>query len=81
VETAGSSVLSAYDRNITVGKIADAIQSYIHEQDRPSDSLVADLYAYALKRVDFYTIALELVQAAEAVEPCRVHESGLSMAA
>ena len=61
--------LSHYERNIAVGKIADAIQAGIFEQQTPSDPLVADLYGCALKRVDFYTIALELVQAVEAGEP------------
>jgi len=76
-----SRFLSAYERNVAVGKIASAIQSYIHELERPSDPLVADFYAYALKRVDFYTIALELIQAAEAAELCRVHESEWPMPA
>jgi len=57
--------LSAYERNVAVGKIASAIQWHIYDQERPADSLLADLYMHALKRVDFYTIALELVQAAE----------------
>ena len=73
--------LSAYERNLAVGKIASAIQSYIYELDRPCDPLVADLYGYALKRVDFYTIALELIQAAEAAEACRVCESEQPIAA
>jgi len=76
-----SRFLSAYERNVAVGKIASAIQSYIHELERPSDPLAADFYAYALKRVDFYTIALELIQAAEAAEPYRVCESERPMAA
>ena len=73
--------LSAYERNVAVGKIASAIQSYIHELETPSDPLVADFYAYALKRVDFYTIALELIQAAEVAKPCRVPGGERPMAA
>jgi len=65
--------LSCYERNIAVGKIANAIQWDIFEQQTPSDPLVADLYGYALKRVDFYTIALELVQAVEAGQPQATH--------
>jgi hypothetical protein len=61
--------LSCHERTIAIGKIANAIQWDIFEQQTPSDPLVADLYGYALKRVDFYTIALELVQAVEAGEP------------
>jgi hypothetical protein len=76
-----SRFLSAYDRSVAVGKIASAIQSYVYELDGPADPLAADLYAYALKRVDFFTIALELIQAAEAAEPCQVHESERPMAA
>ena len=72
--------LLRHDRNVAVGKIAGAIQSYIYEQETPSDPLAANFYAYALRRVDFYTIALELVQAAEAAQSCRVHDSERPMA-
>jgi hypothetical protein len=74
-------LLRADQRELVVGRIANAIQRSIYDYATPSDPLVADLYTYALKRVDFYTIALELVQAAEAVEPCRVHESERPLAA
>ena len=73
--------LSSYDRSVAVGKIASAIQSYIYELDGPPDPLAADLYAYALKRVDFFTIALELIQAAETIEHHRILESERPIAA
>ena len=63
--------LSTYERNLAVGKIASAIQEQVSQHQTPSDPLVADLYAHALRRVDFYSIALELIQAAEHADPRR----------
>jgi hypothetical protein len=57
------------DRNVAVGRIANVLQQYVYEQEEPSDPLVADLYAHALRRVDFFSIALGLIQAAEAADP------------
>lgn len=66
-----ANLLCTDHREMVVGKIANALQRSIRDQKTPSDLLVADLYACALKRVDFYTIALELVQAAEAANAYR----------
>jgi hypothetical protein len=60
------------DRNVAVGRIANVLQQYIYDQQEPSDPLVADLYTHALKRVDFYSIALGLIHAAEAADPSLV---------
>ena len=73
-------LLASYERNVAVGKIAYAIQWDIYERERPDDSLVADLYTHALRRVDFYTIALGLIQAAEAMG-CRALDQAAPMAA
>jgi hypothetical protein len=67
--------LSTHDRNVAVGKIADAIRWYVYALEVPSDSLALSLYAEALKRVDFYSIALGLIQAAEAADPSLVTAS------
>ena len=68
-KSVAAQLLSTNDRNVAVGRLANAIQQYIHEQQEPSDRLVADLYTHALKRVDFYSIALGLIQMAEAADP------------
>ncbi len=56
------------DRNMAVGTIAEILQHHAIKQPIPDDHLVASLYTLALQRVDFYSIALELVQAAEAID-------------
>jgi hypothetical protein len=63
------------DRNVAVGRIADAIRWYVYALEAPSDPLTLSLYAEALKRVDFYSIALGLIQAAEAADPSLVTAS------
>ena len=68
-------------REMVVGKVASALQRSICDQNMPSDPLAADLYAHALKRVDFYTIPLYLVQAVETAEPHPVWYSKGSSAA
>jgi hypothetical protein len=67
--------LQRNDRNVAVGKIADALQLYAVEQPVPEDQMLAALYTLALRRVDFYTLALELVHEAEAVDPSLVKET------
>jgi hypothetical protein len=59
-------LLARYERNVAVGKIANAIQWDIYEREWPLDPLVSDLYRHGLKRVDFFTLALELIKSAEA---------------
>ena len=73
--------LATYERELAVGKIAGAIQAHIYEQQEPSDPLAADLYRYALQRVDFYIIALGLVQAAESAAPHRFGDTQQAVAA
>jgi hypothetical protein len=63
-------LLCSDQRELVVGKVASALQRSICEQEMPCDALAADLYAQALKRVDFYTIALDLVHAVEVAESC-----------
>jgi hypothetical protein len=57
--------LSNYHRELVIGEITCALQRSVWEQQLPADRLVAKLYSHALTRVDFYTIALELVQEVE----------------
>jgi hypothetical protein len=75
------SLLYTDHRELVVGKIANALQRSICGQKTPTDPLVADLYAYALRRVDFFTIALELVQAAETAGTSPVCDNAGPMAA
>jgi hypothetical protein len=66
--------LERNDRNVAVGKIADAVQFYAAEQPVPGEPMLATLFSCALKRVDFYTLALELVQRVEAANPSLVKD-------
>jgi hypothetical protein len=70
-------LLQRNDRNVAVGKIADALQLYAVEQPVPEDEMLATLYSLALRRVDYYTLALELVQSAEVADPSLVREPAL----
>jgi predicted ATPase len=67
--------LLIHDRNVAVGKIADAIRGYVYALAAPADQLALSFYAEALKHVDFYSIALGLIQAAEAADPSLVTPS------
>jgi hypothetical protein len=69
---AATGFLLIHDRNVAVGRVADAIRWYVYALEGPSDPLLLSLYAQALRRVDFYSIALELIQAAEAADPSLV---------
>src|SRR4249920_2469812 len=66
--------LKRNDRNVAIGKLADAVQFYAAEQPVPAEPMLATLYSCALKRVDFYTLALELVQRVEAANPSLVKD-------
>jgi hypothetical protein len=68
-------MLKRNDRTVAIGKIADALQFYARDQGAPTDALHASLYAIALQRIDFYTLALELVQRAEAADPTLVKQA------
>jgi hypothetical protein len=68
-QSIASQFLATNDRNVAVGRIASVLQLHFYEQEKPLHPLVADLYEHALKRVDFYSIALGLIQAAEAADP------------
>jgi hypothetical protein len=48
---------------------------YVYALAAPPDPLALSFYAEALKRVDFYSIALGLIQAAEAADPSLVTPS------
>ena|SRR2546430_2681571 len=73
--TVATGFLLIHDRNVAVGKVADAIRWYVYALEAPSDPLLLSLYALALRRVDFYSIALNLIQAAEAADPSLVPAS------
>ena len=64
------------DRNVAVGKIADALQLYAVEQPKPDDHMLAALFSLALARVDYYTLALEVVQRVEAADPTLIKDFG-----
>ena len=66
--------LTRNDRNVAIGKIADAVQFYAAEQPVPEEPMLATLYSCALKRIDYYTLALELVQRVEAANPSLIKE-------
>ena len=53
---------------MAVGEIAEAIQRYVSEQGMPEDQLCATLYQQALRRIDYYSLALAMVQAVEAAD-------------
>ena len=61
--------LQRNDRNVAVGNIAAALQLYAVEQPKPEDQMLARLFSLALVRVDYYTLALEIVQRVEAADP------------
>lgn len=63
-----TAALRQYDRNMAVGQIAEAIQRYVSNQGMPEDLLCATLYQHALRRIDFYSLALGMVQAVEAAD-------------
>ena len=63
------------DRNVAVGKTAEAIRWYAYDLEAPEHPLALSLYAEALKRMDFYSVALALIQAAEAADPSLVESS------
>ena len=67
--------LQRNDRNVAVGKIAEALQFYAMEQPMPAHQMLATLYSLALRRVDYFTVALELVQSAETMDPTLVKDS------
>jgi hypothetical protein len=74
--------LRVNEREIAVGKIANALVCHVYDQNPPSDPLASRLYTEALKRIDFFSCALRLVQTAEAADPSlvRVSESELEAA-
>src|SRR6476620_1596343 len=63
-----TAALRQYDRNMAVGEIAEAIQRYVSDQGMPEDLLCAKLYQQALRRIDFYSLALSMVQAVEGAD-------------
>lgn len=60
--------LKKNDRNIAIGKVAEALQVFAMRLPMPDELLLVSLYTLALQRVDFYSIALELIQAAECAD-------------
>ena len=63
------SLLHRNERNVAIGRVAAALQWYASDQPKPADLLSQRLYELALRRVDFYSLALELVQTAETADP------------
>jgi hypothetical protein len=53
---------------MAVGQIAEVIQRYVSAQGMPEDLLCATLYQHALRRIDFYSLALAMVQAVEGAD-------------
>ena len=67
-------ILRNNDRSVAVGKIAEALQQYACELPAPIEPMHAALYALALARIDFFTLALELILGAEASDPTLIEE-------
>ncbi len=68
-------LLQQHERNVAVGNIAKALRGYASEQPKPDDPLCRRLYELALRHVDFYWLALELVQSAEQEDPSLIRRS------
>jgi len=72
-------ILQTTDWNVAIGKIAEVLQHYASKQPVPAEPLHASLFALALARIDFFTLALELALNAEASDPslikCRANET------
>ena len=71
-----TAALRQFDRNMAVGEIAEAIQRYVSAQGMPEDLLCATLYQHALKRIDFYSLALSMVHAVEAADSTLIRACG-----
>ena len=67
-------ILQSTDQGVAVGKIADALQQFASEQPVPIEPMHASLYALALARIDFFTLALELLLNAEASDPALIKQ-------
>ena len=61
-----SAFLHFHERDAALAKLAEAIRWYVREQATHSDSVTADFYRHAITRVDFFSIARDLIDAAGA---------------
>ena len=64
--------LRVHERNIAVGKIAEAIRWCAYNLQAHSDPLILRLTSEGLDRADFDALALVLVEAAEMAHPALV---------
>ena len=62
-------LLCRYDREIAIGKLAEALQMALQADVVIPDGLAGELYLHALQKVDFYFLGLQLVKAAETADP------------
>ena len=67
-------ILQSTDQGFAAGKIADALQQFATEQPVPIEPMHASLHALALARIDFFTLALELLLNAEASDPTLIKQ-------
>ena len=74
-----AAILRRNDREVAIGKIADQLQCYATEQAPRADTLHASLYGLALARIDFFTLALELVLGAEKSDPTLLKQSSAEL--
>ena len=58
--------LRFHERDAAVARLADAIRWYVCDQASHPDPVTAEFYRHALTRVDFSSIARDLIDAAEA---------------
>src|SRR5215813_7607758 len=58
--------LHFHERDAALAKLAEAIRWYVRDQTSHSDPVTADFYRDAITRVDFFSIARDLIDAADA---------------
>jgi hypothetical protein len=65
-----ANALRGRGREVAVGKLAEALQmAACEEAANMDDGIGRDLFGAALQRVDFYSLALLIIQHAEAADP------------
>jgi hypothetical protein len=67
-----ATMLRGLGREVAIGKLAESLQMAACVEVERLDGLGRDLLVGALRRVDFYSLALLLVQNAEAADPTLV---------
>src|SRR5215467_12502661 len=58
--------LQFHERDAALAKLAEAIRWYVRDQAFHSDPVTADFYRHAITRVDFFSVARDLIDTADA---------------